>query len=222
MREYEFLLFDGPVQKSEALMAAHAESSLSQASTIGEWISMLSEYLTANFSYVPAITTYDSTVEDVLAKRAGVCQDFAHLSIGLARLSGLPARYVNGYLHQDNMESGPSQSHAWFELWSPTCGWVPYDSTHHQDTGERHVVVAYGRNYDDAPPNRGIFAGNAFETLEAEVFTRALEPEVHRAPIMRSDTLDLPLYRSAPDGVVESIEHPRHGSTEDQQQQQQQ
>lgn len=221
MREYEFLLFGGPIRESDLLRAAHIEAGLDQVGTLGQWIQGLTGYLKEHFSYVPAITRFDSTVDEVLTKRAGVCQDFAHLSIGLARLSGIPARYVNGYLHVEG-STEPSQSHAWFELWSPSSGWVPYDPTHHRDAGEQHVVVAYGRNYDDVPPNRGIYAGNASESLEAEVFTRPLEADQRRAPIVRSDSLDLPLYRSAPERVIESGEHPRLGSVEDQQQQQQQ
>jgi len=221
LREYEFLLFEGPIERTEGLCRAHEESGLSEATTIAEWVARLSAYLKAEYAYVPEVTTFDSTVDEVIQKRAGVCQDFAHLSIGLARLSGIPARYVNGYLHQDGRD-GPSQSHAWFELWTPACGWVPYDSTQHLDPGENHVVVAYGRDYNDVPPNRGIYAGSASESLHAEVYTRALSPEAHRSPIMRSDALDLPLYPSAPDEVVDSAEHPRHGNIEEQQQQQQQ
>ena len=219
--EYEFLLFGGPIKRTDSLEASHQEAGLTEAKSVGDWITRLSAYLSRDFQYMPAVTRFDSNTDEVLQKRAGVCQDFAHLAIGLARLSGIPARYVNGYLHQEGAE-GPSQSHAWFELFTSSYGWVPYDPTHHVDAGECHVVVAYGRNYDDVPPNRGIYAGSASESLEAEVFTRALEATAHRSPMARPDSLEVPVYPAAPDDVVYDSQHPRHGSIEDQQQQQQQ
>jgi hypothetical protein len=221
IREFEFLQFGGPVRRTEALERLHAESGLADVTTVSDWVACLSACLKDNFSYKPAVTRYDSTTEEVLEKRVGVCQDFAHLSIGLARLSGIPARYVNGYLYQAGRDE-PAESHAWFELWTPTSGWVPYDPTHHMDAGERHVVVAYGRSYDDVPPNRGIYAGNASEDLEAEVFIRPLEDRSRRLPRMRTDALDLPLYPSIPGDTRHDQQHPRHGGPEEQQQQQQQ
>ncbi|MCH2144419.1 MAG: transglutaminase family protein [Phycisphaerales bacterium] len=221
IREFEFLEFGGPILHTDALERVHREAGLADAGTIGEWVQRLSGHLKETFTYMPEVTRYDSTTEEVLTKRAGVCQDFAHLSIGLARLSGIPARYVNGYLHQSGRDE-PAESHAWFELWSPSSGWLPYDATHHVDPGVHHVVVAYGRSYDDVPPNRGIYAGNASETLETEVYIRSLEARAHRAPLMRTDSMDLPLYPVIPTEVDRDHQHPRHGGAEDQQQQQQQ
>ena len=221
MREYEFLGFGGPVLRTPLLEQAHAVSGLAEAKTISEWLGRLTSYLQGNFTYMSAVTRFDSNTDEVLEKRVGVCQDFAHLSIGLARLSGIPARYVNGYLFQEGRDEA-AESHAWFELWDPTHGWLAYDPTHHVDAKQNHVVVAYGRSYDDVPPNRGIYAGNASESLETEVFIRSLEARAHRAPMMRSDALDLPLYPDAPADLVRDHEHPHHGSIDEQQQQQQQ
>ena len=221
MREFEFLGFGGPVKRSALLEEAHATSGLAESQTFSDWLTRLSAYLQENFTYMPSVTRFDSNTDEVLEKRAGVCQDFAHLSIGLARLSGIPARYVNGYLFQEGRDEA-AESHAWFELWNPTHGWLAYDPTHHMDAAEAHVVVAYGRSYDDVPPNRGIYAGNASETLDAEVFIRSLEARAHRAPMMRSDALDLPLYPDAPGDLVRDHEHPHRGAIDEQQQQQQQ
>ena len=118
------------------------------------------------------MTEYDSTTEDFLKIRAGVCQDFAHLMLGLLRQSQIPCRYVSGYLHVERQSQEVSQSHAWIEFWAPSHGWIPFDPTHDRAIDERYVVVGHGRHYDDVPPNKGIFRGTAREALRAEVHTQ--------------------------------------------------
>lgn len=116
-------------------------------------------YVRDQFEYDRRTTHVHSSVDDVLSAGGGVCQDFAHLTIGLLRLAGLPARYVSGYLAGDERTSEPGEqaSHAWIEVLLPGAGWTGFDPTHRGRTSERHVRVAVGRDYADATPLRGVY-----------------------------------------------------------------
>jgi len=111
--------------------------------------------------YQPGATDVRTSAAEALQKGQGVCQDFAHLTLALLRALGIPARYVSGYLHPNPDatvgETIDGQGHAWVEWW---CGdWVPWDPTHGVPVGERHVLVARGRDYADVPPLKGIYQG---------------------------------------------------------------
>ncbi len=194
----DFLAFGGPVQLTPALRAAHKAAAPSRGTTLGAHVQALGHYLASRFEYEKDVTKYDSTTEDFLKIGAGVCQDFAHLMLGLLRLSQVPCRYVSGYLHVEQQRREPSQSHAWIEFWAPSHGWVPYDPTHGRAIDERYVVVGHGRTYDDVPPNKGIFRGVAQETLRAEVHTQASSAKA--LPQLTSETRPIPLqtFREAP------------------------
>jgi transglutaminase-like putative cysteine protease len=194
----DFLAFGGPVQLTPALRAAHKAAGASRTATLGEHVLTLGHYLAQHFEYQKDVTKYDSTTEDFLKIGAGVCQDFAHLMLGLLRLSRIPCRYVSGYLHVDSTGGEPAQSHAWVEFWAPSHGWIPYDPTHDRALDERYVVVGHGRSYDDVPPNRGIYRGVARETLRAEVYTQVVAAKP--VPQLTTETRPIPLqtYREAP------------------------
>ena len=103
----------------------------------------------------------DTPLHEVLARREGVCQDFAHLGIACLRSMGLPARYVSGYLETDPPPgrpklAGADVSHAWFSVLFPGAGWLDLDPTNGQVVGDRHVVTAYGRDYGDVAPLTGV------------------------------------------------------------------
>lgn len=118
-------------------------------------------------SYIPGSTGVHSTAADAWAQRAGVCQDFAHLAIGALREAGIPARYVSGYLHPkpDAVigEMVVGESHAWVEYYAGS--WQGYDVTNLIEIGERHVLVARGRDYTDVSPLRGVYAGPSASSL---------------------------------------------------------
>lgn len=120
------------------------------------------EFIHANVAYRPGTTDVESVAADAWAQRSGVCQDIAHLALGCLRHLGIPARYVSGYLHPHlEPEVGvvvEAESHAWIEWW--TGDWRGFDPTNNCEPGERHVVVATGRNYDDVRPLAGIYAGS--------------------------------------------------------------
>ena len=112
--------------------------------------------------YMQGVTGVHTTATEAWAHRKGVCQDIAHLAIGALRVVGIPARYVSGYLHpKPNAAIGETvagESHAWVEWF---CGdqWRGFDPTNQIDIGDRHVTVGRGRDYNDVPPLRGVYAG---------------------------------------------------------------
>lgn len=124
-------------------------------------------------------TSVGVPVEDVLAAGAGVCQDFAHLSIALLRALGVPARYVSGYFFAADDRTGAVagdevevETHAWVEAALPGHGWWAFDPTNRQPVGERHVTIGRGRDYDDVAPLRGIYSGPAEHELAVDVRMR--------------------------------------------------
>ncbi len=127
----------------------------------------LASLVRAEMSYVPGSTSVHSRGEDAWAERSGVCQDFAHITVGALRSLGLPARYVSGYLVpvRDTAvgETSKGESHAWVEYWDG--GWTPVDPTNGTEVGVDHVVVARGRDYEDVPPFKGIYSGRATASL---------------------------------------------------------
>ena len=129
------------------------------------------------FEYRSDVTTVTSTVTEILSHRTGVCQDFAHVLIGLCRAVGIPARYVSGYILAGTESGAPKRgtgaSHAWIEAFTPTHGWRGFDPTNDLMASEHHVKMAVGRDYRDVPPTRGTFRGVADEELAVAVTTRA-------------------------------------------------
>ena len=121
----------------------------------------ISTFVRDEVAYVPGSTGVQTGAQEAWELRKGVCQDIAHLTAGLLRAVGIPARYVSGYLHpkQDAAvgETVEGQSHAWVEWWCG--GWEGYDPTNGVATGPRHVVVARGRDYPDVTPLKGVYHG---------------------------------------------------------------
>lgn len=123
--------------------------------------------------YLPGVTTVETTVVDVLGEPRGVCQDFAHLLIGLCRSVAIPARYVSGYTvaEASGPRRGAGASHAWIEAFTPTHGWRGFDPTNDLVASAHHVKMAIGRDYRDVPPHQGTFRGAAQEQLSIMVKT---------------------------------------------------
>lgn len=150
-----------------------------------------------NLAYVPGATYVGVPVDEVWARREGVCQDFAHLLVAACRAGGVPARYVSGYLFTSDDATGEDvepmdgedgaraivQTHAWVEVAIPGYGWWGLDPTNRQQVGERHVKIGHGRDYDDVAPLRGVYGGNATHTLDVTVDMRrasAVEAQVQQ------------------------------------------
>ncbi|MFI5916148.1 transglutaminase domain-containing protein [Dactylosporangium sp. NPDC051541] len=121
----------------------------------------VSHWVREQVAYVPGSTGVQTSAQEAWDLRKGVCQDIAHLTVGLLRARGIPARYVSGYLHPkveaEVGETVAGQSHAWVEWWAGE--WTGFDPTNGVAVGPRHVVVARGRDYDDVPPLRGVYHG---------------------------------------------------------------
>jgi transglutaminase-like putative cysteine protease len=121
--------------------------------------------------YVSGSTTVDAFAAHSWAERSGVCQDMAHIAIGALRSVGIPARYVSGYLHPRAEpvvgETVTGESHAWVEWWDD--GWRGFDPTNDTEPGNRHVVVATGRDYNDVKPLSGIFSGSGTSRMFVDV-----------------------------------------------------
>jgi transglutaminase-like putative cysteine protease len=117
---------------------------------------------------------------EVLSKRRGVCQDFAHLQIGCLRAMGFPAKYVSGYIETlpppgQQKLTGSDASHAWISVYSPSEGWVEFDPTNDTIVADQHIITAWGRDYYDVTPLRGIiFGGGADPVLNVSVDVRRL------------------------------------------------
>jgi transglutaminase-like putative cysteine protease len=118
----------------------------------------------ATFRFDAGFSDVSTPLHRVLAARRGVCQDFAHLAVGCLRSIGLAARYVSGYIETDAPEGGErligaDASHAWCSMWTPFAGWVEFDPTNGHLPVNRHVTVAWGRDYADVTPVRGVMIG---------------------------------------------------------------
>ncbi|MGA2096789.1 MAG: transglutaminase family protein [Candidatus Acidiferrum sp.] len=156
--------------------------------TVAGFVQATSDTIHRNFVYMKGATHVHSSVRDSLTLRAGVCQDFAHLLLGVVRMRGLPARYVSGYLVSGSAGPGAKQeeviggqaSHAWAEVFLPGQGWVGFDPTLGNPIELRHIRVAYGRDYGDVPPVRGVYKGRAGQSLSVDVrFRPALDDSGH-------------------------------------------
>lgn len=125
----------------------------------------LMAWVHSQFTYAPRSTTAYTRMAEALERRTGVCQDYAHVLIGLCRSLQIPALYVSGYLSTP----GADASHAWVEVFLPEVGWRALDPTHNHQPDDNYVKVAVGRDYSDVPPTRGHYKGTQERSIEVEV-----------------------------------------------------
>jgi transglutaminase-like putative cysteine protease len=157
-------LFDSPFIKSSLALAEYAQQSFSARRNLVDAVSDLMARIYNDFSYDPGFTNIATPLTEVLASRRGVCQDFAHLAIGALRSIGLAARYVSGYIEtlpppgQERLV-GADASHAWFSVYAPDVGWIDFDPTNNQLPANQHITVAWGRDFFDVSPLRGVALG---------------------------------------------------------------
>jgi transglutaminase-like putative cysteine protease len=170
---WEMLLPSEFAAPTPALEALAAEFDVRRRDDPLMVLHQLNEQMYRRFDYVPKSTKVDSPIDDALAMRAGVCQDFAHIMITLVRSKlRIPCRYVSGYLHHGRADHDRSESaatHAWVEALIPQLGWVGFDPTNWLVAADRHVRTAIGRDYADVPPTHGIFRGRASSELTVAV-----------------------------------------------------
>jgi transglutaminase-like putative cysteine protease len=152
-----------------------AKSVLEPGIPLGQALRQLIHTIYHDFTFNAGATSVTSTLENLLTRRAGVCQDFAHLAVATLRLAGLPARYVSGYLEtvpppgQPKLQ-GVDASHAWVSVLVPELGWVDLDPTNNKVVDAAYVVTAWGRDYSDVPPLKGvIFTEGSSSSLKVAV-----------------------------------------------------
>lgn len=134
----------------------------------------LTRRIYADFKFDSTATDLSTPISEVLAKRRGVCQDFAHLSLAMLRAHRIPARYVSGYIltHPPPGQPrlcGADASHAWISVWSPEQGWVDFDPTNGIVANDEHIIVAHGRDYDDVSPISGVLIGGGEHDVDVGV-----------------------------------------------------
>lgn len=167
-------LHDSPFIKGSRDLTEYARPSFTAGRPLADAVSDLMQRIYKDFTYDPGFTTIATPLSEVMATRRGVCQDFAHLGIGCLRAMGLAARYVSGYIETVPPPGqvrlvGADASHAWFSVFSPTVGWMDFDPTNNQRPLEQHITVAWGRDFSDVSPLRGVALGGGKHKVSVSV-----------------------------------------------------
>lgn len=165
---------DSPFVVAQARFRQYAEPSFPPGRPLLEAVADLNRRINREFIYDPHFTTVATPLNKVLLERRGVCQDFAHLAIACLRALGLAARYVSGYLEtlpppgQPRLV-GADASHAWLAVYVPGADWAEFDPTNGCMPGEKHVTLAWGRDYGDVAPLKGVMTGGGTHSLDVSV-----------------------------------------------------
>jgi transglutaminase-like putative cysteine protease len=173
-------VFDSPFVRRSDELARYGGVSFPRGRRLLDGLVDLNHRIHSDFHYETGATTLATPLHQVLAERRGVCQDFAHVMIGCLRSLGLPARYVSGYLrtHRDARSGsasglvGAEASHAWVSAYDPGAGWLDLDPTNDLLSSDRHVILGWGRDYDDVSPVKGVTLGGGAHTVEVTVEVR--------------------------------------------------
>jgi transglutaminase-like putative cysteine protease len=156
------------------MLADYALQSFTPLRPLRDALVDLTSRIHHDFRFQPNATSVSTTVEEVFEKRCGVCQDFAHLQIACLRSLRLAARYVSGYLRTNPPPGvprlvGADASHAWVSAYIPGSGWLDLDPTNDLVVGNDHITVAWGRDYSDVSPLRGLILGGGVQALQVAV-----------------------------------------------------
>jgi len=179
---YQFV-FDSRFAGADPRYAGYAAASFRPGRPVLDAALDLTRRIHADFVYDPRATTLTTPVAEVFETRRGVCQDFAHLMVACLRSVGLPGRYVSGYLSTVPPPGKPrlvgaDATHAWVGLFCGDAGWVDLDPTNDQIPGERHVLLAWGRDYEDVSPLKGVILGGGQHVVRVAVDVRPEPAEV--------------------------------------------
>ena len=173
-------LLDSPMVMVSPDLANYAQSSFHPARALLDVVYDLMGRIYKDFTYDPTFTTIATTLSEVISFRRGVCQDFAHLAIGCLRAYGIAARYISGYVETLPEPGKPrlvgaDASHAWFSVYIPGAGWLDFDPTNNKVPLDQHITLAWGRDYSDVTPLKGIAFGGGQHTLSVSVDVLRLE-----------------------------------------------
>jgi transglutaminase-like putative cysteine protease len=168
-------IFESPYVPLVKPVAEYARISFTPGRPLIEALRELKHRIHDEFTYKPESTSIEVPLQELMEKRHGVCQDFAHVMIGAIRSVGLAARYISGYLRSGEDVQGAEASHAWVSAWVPGAGWVDFDPTNDVMPTDGHVTVGWGRDFGDVTPVKGVALGGGGQTVEVEVHVVPLE-----------------------------------------------
>lgn len=174
LEAFEYRL-DSPYVAAHADLADYARPSFTPRRPLIEAAHELSHRINTDFKYKPASTSIETPLREALRAREGVCQDFSHIMIGALRSLGLSARYISGYLRSGTERIGSEASHAWVAVHEPGFGWVEFDPTNDAMPGHEHLTLAWGRDYGDVTPVRGVAVGGGRQKVDVDVRVEPLE-----------------------------------------------
>ena len=180
------MTYPSPFVRWSAEVVRFASPSFPAGRPLLDALADLTRRIHADLTYDPAATVVSTPVDEVLRLRRGVCQDFTHLEIACLRAMGLPARYVSGYLVTTPVPGTPrlvgaDASHAWLAVYCPGAeegdGWVPSDPTNDVVPDQKHITIAWGRDFGDVTPMRGVIVGGSRHDLRVSVDVSSLDDE---------------------------------------------
>ncbi len=163
-------------------LADYARPSFAPGRPLFEAVLELTERIHREFEYDPKSTTIATPISEVFAKRRGVCQDFSHLQIACLRSLGLAARYVSGYLRTTPLPGKPrlvgaDATHAWVSVYCPDSGWLDVDPTNNVQPSDKHLVLGWGRDFEDVSPLKGVILGGEQHSVGVSVDVAARDEE---------------------------------------------
>ncbi len=167
--------FDSPYISGLAELREYARPTFTPGRPLLSALEELTRRIHDEFAYQPQSTSIDTPLIEVLRNGRGVCQDFAHVMIGCLRSLGLAARYVSGYIRSDSHFQGAAASHAWVQVFDPENGWLSFDPTNNMVPSDSHITLAWGRDYGDVTPVKGLTLGGGGQSVEVKVEVEALE-----------------------------------------------
>ena len=167
-------LYDSPIIPRNVELGEYARKSFPEGRPILQGVLDLTHRIYTDFKYDQRATEVTTPTLKAFGLKRGVCQDFAHIQIGCLRSLGLAARYVSGYLRTEPPEGKPrligaDESHAWLSVYCGPLGWMEFDPTNDAMCGEDHIMLAWGREYSDVSPIKGVFLGGGSQTHEVSV-----------------------------------------------------
>ena len=168
-------VYNSPYVAASTKLAEYAHATFEPGRPLLDAANELSHRIHTEFEYHPKSTSIDMPLAIVLRNRRGVCQDFAHIMIGALRALHLAARYVSGYVRSGPKVQGALASHAWVSVFVPGSGWFSFDPTNDPMPSNSHVTLAWGRDYGDVTPVKGVTLGGGRQTVEVEVYVTAVE-----------------------------------------------
>ena len=180
LQAYQFV-FGSRYARPERELLSYAAPSFVPGRPLVEAVLDLTRRIHEDFLYDARATNISTPVSEVFANRRGVCQDFAHLQISALRSFGLAARYVSGYLCTNPPPGserlvGADATHAWLSVYCPKNGWIDFDPTNNQIPSDKHIMLAWGRDYDDVSPIKGVILGGGRHAVQVGVDVRQIRP----------------------------------------------